>query len=350
MRIRLAHSSREFDCGGGESPLDAALAAGFNLPHSCRGGNCGACRALKLEGELHYPNGPPLGLSAAESAEGYVLLCQALPRSDLRLDLQTVQRADQVEVRRLPCRLQALRQLTHDVMQVSLRLPAAEPFTFRAGQYIDILLPQGRRRSFSIASAPSAPQTLDLLVRRVPGGLFSERLFGALKAGALLEIEGPLGQFYVPGAAPPRPLLLIGGGTGIAPLLSIARYVIGRGERRDMQLYWGVRTAKDLCLLEVLDQLADESQADFGYQLVLSEPDAPWRGRSGWVHEAALQDAGASLQARDVEVYAAGPPAMITALSAAALTCGLPRERLHVDVFDYALDGPRDSSTAASRP
>ena len=350
MRIRLVNSSHEFDCAAGESLLEAALAAGFNLPHSCRGGNCGACRALKLHGELHYPNGSPLGLSAAEAADGYVLLCQAHPRSELLLELPTVRSAAHVEARRLPCRISGLNALTHDVMQVTLKLPAAEPLSFRAGQYVDILLPQGRRRSFSMASLPSAPQTLELLVGRVPGGLFSKRLFGGLQAGALLEIEGPFGQFCLPDDPPRRPLLLLGGGTGIAPLLSIAGQLLAAGGGCEMHLYWGVRSARDLFYLDLLERMVRSSKAAFTYQPVLSEPGEGWQGRAGWVHEVALQDLGAALGPRGFEVYAAGPPAMIRALRGAALARALPSERLHLDAFDYAVDGPRDSSSAASNP
>lgn len=343
MRIRIANSPREFDCGPGESLLDAALGAGFNLPHSCRGGNCGACRALRVTGELHYPNGTPLGLSAAEAAEGYVLLCQARPRSDLLLALDTVQRADQLEVRRLPCRIERLERLAHDVMGVWLRLPAAEPLAFRAGQYLDVLLPQARRRSFSVASPPHDARLLELHVRRVAGGLFSERLFAASGPGGLLEIEAPLGAFHYLESDPRRPLLLIGGGTGLAPLLSIARHVVEQGIDREVHLYWGVRTERDLYALGPLEALARCSPR-FVYQTVLSEPSVGWTGQAGWVHEVALE----SLGTRAFEVYAAGPPAMIVALRGAALACGLPPERLHVDVFDYASDGPRTSSSAAS--
>lgn len=350
MRIRLVNSSREFECGPGESLLDAALAAGFNLAHSCRGGNCGACRALRLEGELHYPNGPPLGLSAAETAEGYALLCQARPRSELLLELPTVQNADQVEARRLPCRIEALSQLTHDVMQVALKLPAAEPFEYRAGQYVDILLPQARRRSYSIVSAPHGPPGLELLVRRVPGGLFSERLFGALRPGALLEIEGPHGRFCLRDELAPDPLLLIGGGTGIAPLLSMVSHLLAAGRRRDIRLYWGVRSLHDLFYRDRLERLVRDSQGTFSYQTVLSAPAEAWQGPTGWVHQVALHEVGTALVSRGFEVYAAGPPAMIGALRAAAHERGLPAERLHVDVFDYAVDPPGASSSAASKP
>src|SRR5271166_5671075 len=178
VRVSLTKSGRSFSVAPGQPVLDAALDAGLNLPHSCKGGNCGACRARLLHGQVHYPNGRPLGLADTEVAEGLVLLCQA--RADTELTIETFERgiADQAQVKRLPSRVEHLRRWSHDVMGVFLRLPAAERFDFLPGQYIDILLPGGRRRSFSIASPPHDARLLELHVRRVPGGEFTEQLFG----------------------------------------------------------------------------------------------------------------------------------------------------------------------------
>jgi CDP-4-dehydro-6-deoxyglucose reductase len=191
--------------------LDAALGASLNLPHSCKSGNCGLCRAR-------------LGLTEAEVADGLVLMCQARARGDVSLDILEMASPDKLRIKRLPARIERALPLSHDVMGLDLKLPSAEEFRFEAGQYIDIMLPGGRRRSFSIASPPHDARPLQLHVRRVAGGEFSAPLFDAAAAGALLSIEGPLGQFtYRAGAAP---MLLIGGGTGLAPLLSILRHVI----------------------------------------------------------------------------------------------------------------------------
>jgi CDP-4-dehydro-6-deoxyglucose reductase, E3 len=338
VRIQVFNSNLEFRAAPDQTLLDAALDSALNLPHSCKGGNCGACRARLLRGQIHYRNGPPLGLSDAEAAEGMILLCQASARTDLSIETFEARTAAAAILKRLPCRIERTLQLSHDVMGVFLQLPIAEEFSFEPGQYIDVILPGGRRRSFSIASPPHDSKPLELHVRRVVGGEFTERLFSQNVERALLTIEGPLGQFayrggQAPGGAAP-PLLLIGGGTGIAPLIGILRHVIENGIERSMQLFWGVRSERDLYAHQRLLALA--ARARMRYVPVLSEPSLKWPGRSGWVHAAAFQDI-AELDA--YEVYAAGPPAMIAAVRGECQARGVSATRLHVDSFDYAKDG-----------
>jgi CDP-4-dehydro-6-deoxyglucose reductase, E3 len=305
------------------------------VPHSCKGGNCGACRARLLRGEIHYPNGPPLGISAAEAADGMILLCQARARSDLTIETFEIRSADEAVIKRLPCRIERALPLSHDVMGLFLRLPAAEDFRFKAGQYIDIFLSGGRRRSFSIASPPHDARPLELHVRRVPGGEFTDRLFHEDTQSALLTIEGPLGGFfYRPHAGTPPPMLMIGGGTGIAPLLSILRHVIENGIERDMTVYWGVRSERDLYAHATLASLARRA-AHMRYLPVLSEASPTWGGLKGFVHESALEGV-ANLESQ--EVYAAGPPAMIAAVQGEFARRGAAAHRLYFDSFDYAPD------------
>lgn len=343
MIITVANSNRRFEAAADQPLLDAAQGAALNLPHSCKGGNCGACKARLMRGEIHYPNGPPLGLSAAEVADGLILLCQARARSDLVLETFELQSADTAKVKRLPCRIERAIPLSHDVMGLFLRLPLAEDFTFEAGQYIDILLPGGRRRSFSIASPPHDARPLELHIRRVVGGEFTDRLFHDDMRSALLTIEGPLGSFTyrsaatgaTPAAMPAaRPMLLIGGGTGIAPLLSMLRHMIENGMARDMRLFWGVRSEEDLYAHARLDDLSRRATT-LRYTPVLSEPKASWTGLTGWVHEAALRGID-DLEA--VDVYAAGPPAMIAAIQREYAARGSATNGLYFDSFDYAPD------------
>ena len=343
MRITLSTSKVSFEAAAGQSVLDAALNASLNLPHSCKGGNCGSCRARLLTGEIHYPNGQPLGLAEAEAAEGFVLLCQARARSDLSIETFQITSADQALIKRLPARIERAVPLSHDVMGLYLRLPAAEEFRFEAGQYIDIMLPGGRRRSFSIASPPHDSRLLELHVRRVEGGEFSAPLFNGDTRSALLTTEGPLGQFvYRSGVAP---LLLIGGGTGLAPLLSILRHVIETGVEREITLYWGVRAERDLYAHAVLEDLA--GRARLSYAPVLSEPTPEWRGLRGWVHEAVLRNIG---DLKKYDVYAAGPPAMIAAVRREFGLRGVNPNRLFFDSFDYAPDSlERQRSSAATK-
>jgi CDP-4-dehydro-6-deoxyglucose reductase len=347
--VKLVNSGRSFDAAPNESLLDAAQSASLNLPHSCRGGNCGACKARLLRGEIHYPNGAPLGLAAGEVAEGLILMCQARALTDLSLETFEMQPVDEVRRKRLPCRIERAVPLSHDVMGLFLRLPIAEEFKFEAGQYIDILLPGGRRRSFSIASPPHDARPLELHVRRVAGGEFTERLFHEDTRSSLLTIEGPLGQFTYRPHAPmqltaghessrgntvPPPMLLIAGGTGIAPILSILRHLIENGIERDMQLYWGVRAEADLYAHATLEALTRRARS-LRYAPVLSEAPPQWSGLTGWVHEAAFEGIE---KLESYEVYAAGPPAMIAAIRAEYGARGAAIDRLYYDSFDYAPD------------
>jgi CDP-4-dehydro-6-deoxyglucose reductase len=290
-----------------------------------------------------------------------VLLCQARARSDVLIETFAVTTPEQALIKRLPARIERVLPLSHDVMGLYLKLPAAEVFSFEAGQYIDIMLPGGRRRSFSIASAPQDSPLLELQVRRVSGGEFSEPLFNHAVRSALINIEGPLGQFgYRAGTAP---MLLVGGGTGIAPLLSIMRHLIGNGIERDIAVYWGVRSERDLYAQAVLEELlgragarraqgAGMRHADAGvprlrYVPVLSEPAPEWRGRRGFVHEAVLEDMD---DLREYDIYAAGPPAMIAAVRRDFAARGAAAQRLFFDSFDYAPDSlARQRSNAATK-
>lgn len=335
MIISVANSSRSFEAAADQPLLDAALQAALTLPHSCKGGNCGACKAHLVRGEIDYPNGPPLGLSGAEIVDGLILLCQARARTDLVLEIFEMRPADCADLKRLPCRIERAVPLSHDVMGLFLRLPIAEELTFKAGQYIDILLPGGRRRSFSIASPPHDSRPLELHVRRVAGGEFTDRLFHEDTRSSLMTIEGPLGTFtYRPHVADAPRMLLIGGGTGIAPLLSILRHVVENGIERDMQLFWGVRSEQDLYAQATLEQLSRRASS-LAYAPVLSEATPVWRGLTGWVHEAAF--AGLK-DLETTEVYAAGPPAMVAAIQREYDSRGSAQHHLYFDSFDYAPD------------
>jgi CDP-4-dehydro-6-deoxyglucose reductase, E3 len=331
--VRIEPHGRTIRVHSGQPVLDAALAAGLNLPHSCKSGHCASCRARLRSGEIRYPSGRPLGITAAEEQAGQILLCQALPVTDLVVEARLIASVADVEIKTLPCRIERLTPLAADVMQVWLRLPAVESLRFQPGQYLDILLEGGRRRSFSIASPPHDSELLELHVRRVPGGGFTERLFMALHAGALLRIEGPVGQFtYREGSGP---VLMIAGGTGFAPLKSMLRHILESGAdakpTREIHLYWGARQASDV-YEEALVHDWTRHHPHLHFTPVLSESGP---GRRGWVHEAVLAD-HPDLSA--FEVYAAGPPAMIEAIRSTFPRQGLGPERLYFDSFDYAPD------------
>ena len=342
--VRIEPHGRTLVVAADQPVLEAALAAGLNLPHSCKSGHCSSCRARLVAGEIRYPSGRPPGITIEEERSGHILLCQARAQSDLTVEARLIASVADVEIKTLPCRIAALTALAPDVMQVLLRLPAVERLRFHPGQYLDVLLPGGRRRSFSIASPPHDSELLELHVRRVSGGGFTERLFDAgatsdarLTPGSLLRIEGPIGQFsYREGRGP---ILMIAGGTGFAPLKSMLRHVLETGIGRDVHLYWGARHAHDIYeQARVLDWVQRHPRLTF--TAVLSEPTAneAAHSRVGLVHEAVLAD---HPDLSGFEIYAAGPPAMIEAMRASFPRHGLPAERLYFDSFDYAPDARR---------
>ena len=336
MRVSVLRSARSFEVAADQTLLDAAVLAGIDVPYRCHGGNCGACRARLVEGEVQYPNGRPLGLSDGEMSDGLILLCQAHARGDLCIDTRA---------NRLPCRVERVERLAHDVLGLYLRLPVAESFDFKPGQYIDVMLSKGRRRSFSIASPPHDARPLELHVRRAPGGEFSEQAFDEQIRGSLLTIDGPLGDFFYRDAPerPAAPMLLVGGGTGLAPLKSILRHVLEKGLRRQLALYWGVRTERDLYAHAWLNEAARRDER-LRYVPVLSEPSPTWTGRTGPVHEAVLADIEGLAR---YDTYASGPPGMIEAVRRDFTARGAPASRVFFDSFDYAGDSPARQPTRA---
>jgi CDP-4-dehydro-6-deoxyglucose reductase len=334
-RVVLEPSGEHFETAAAETVLDAALRHGLNLPHSCRGGSCLSCRARVLSGSVDYPRGLPPALSEEDRAAGYALLCQAHAASDLTVAVRPVEIPENVRIRRLPCRVQSIEPLPHDVVALRLKLPGFEPFEFLPGQYIDILLSQGRRRSFSMANPPHDSGVLELHVRRVPDGAFTARVFERLKVRELRRLEGPLGQFYLREDSP-RPLVLVAGGTGFAPVKSILRHLFERAgdPPRPAHLYWGVRAGRDLYDLEQIERWAAE-QPGFRFTPVLSEPATadPADLRRGLVHEAVLADHD---QLDRYDVYVCGPPPLIEAARHDFAAAALPTGQLFFDSFEFA--------------
>ena len=328
FKVRIEPQGRDVLVRPDQSVLDAALAAGLNLPHSCKSGHCGSCRARLISGAIDYPLGQPLGITPQEAAEGAVLLCRAQARSDLTIASRVIARAGTAEIKTLPCRVEQLTLLAPDVMQLMLRLPAVEPLDFKPGQYLDVLLDQGRRRSFSLACPPHDSKLLELHLARAPGAGFTTHVFDAMRRGELIRIEGPLGQFIYEHA--PEPLLLVAGGTGFAPIKSILRHVLETGLTRPIHFYWGARTAQGLYEEKLVQQWCGR-HANLEFSTLLSESDA--RGPRGWLHERIARDYSA-LNAADI--YAAGPPALITALRQLLADRKISEQRLRFDSFDAA--------------
>ena len=334
--IALHPEGPAFSAGPDESILDAALRQGVSLPYGCRNGACGACRARVLDGRVHFPDEAELrGLTAREVRAGWTLLCQARASSDVRLAAH----ADGAgpAVRTLPARVTSRKRLAHDVMELKLQLPPTERLRYRAGQYVDILLRDGRRRAFSLANCPADDTHLVLHIRHIPGGAFSGQVFADLEERSLLRLQGPLGSFHLRTDSD-CPVVFLAGGTGFAPIKAIIENALLTPLRREMYLYWGVRSVQDLYLPDLPRGWA-RTHPRLHFVPVLSEPDPGWDGRTGFVHEAVLDDFP---DLAGHEVYASGPPPMVTAARELFPERGLDLERLFFDSFDYAHETGHD--------
>ena len=334
-RISLQPGNHTFEADDDQTVLEAALAAGLLLPHGCRDGACGACKGRVLEGEVEHAEHASGALSEAERAEGLALFCCARPRGDLVVQARSVTRAGDIQVKKLPCRVQKLERLAEDVMRIELKLPASENFAFRAGQYIDILLADGQRRSFSIANAPHDAGHLELHVRRIDGGRFTGHVFETMIEKEILRFEGPLGSFFLREDST-RPIVMVAGGTGFAPIKGIVEHAIRLGLQRPITLYWGARR-RDGLYLDALARSWEAALPGLRYVPVLS--DEAWEGRGGLVHQAVLEDF-ADLSAH--EVYACGAPVLIDAARASFCGgCGLPEDAFFADAFTFAQPSAR---------
>ncbi|MEJ8567294.1 CDP-6-deoxy-delta-3,4-glucoseen reductase [Elongatibacter sediminis] len=337
FQVTMATNGRTFTVKEGESVLTAALRQGVMLPYSCKNGTCGSCKGKVLKGEVHYPFHPPLALERRDHAERYALMCQAEPLEDLEIKVREIEAVRDIEVRLMPARVMEKNLLTDNVMQLWLKLPAAQRLQFLAGQYVDVLLKGGKRRAFSIASTPSHEDAIELHIRHVDGGDFTGHVFDTLQVRDIIRLEGPQGNFFVRNDRPERPLVLIGGGTGFAPLKSMVEHLFENGDKRDIHLYWGARYYADLYMNDLPGTWEAEHE-NFHYQRALSEQDGTdFTAYCGLVHEAVVKY---QTNLPDCDVYIAGPPAMIDTARPALLEAGLTPDRLFYDSFEFGVDVP----------
>jgi CDP-4-dehydro-6-deoxyglucose reductase, E3 len=331
--IRIEPSGRSFSAEPEQKILDVALAHGITLPYSCRNGACGTCKASLRAGQVDYGEYQERALPAKERAAGKVLLCQARALSDVTIEAHELNTPAGIVVKTLPARVAKLERAAHDVMAVSLKLPENQRLAFLAGQYVDIMLKENQSRSFSLANAPHDDALLELHVRHVPGGVFTDHVFNKMKEKDLVRLRGPLGTFFLREESQ-RPIILIAGGTGFAPIKAIVEHAAAAGIRRPMDFFWGVRARRDLYRHDLVESWV-RSNTLRRYTPVLSEPQATddWRGRTGFVHNEVLAD---YTDLSGHEVYASGPPAMIEAIKHYFFDRGLTTDRLFYDSFEFA--------------
>jgi len=333
-QITVQPGGRQFVAEPGETILDAALRHGLTLPYGCRDGACGSCKGKVLAGRVDHGNAQPPALGDEDKAAGMALFCCARARSDLTLECRQFGSATGIPARTLPTRIERIERLAPDVMAIHLKLPASERLQYLAGQYVDILLRDGRKRAFSLANAPHDDALLQLHVRHVPGGLFTDQVFSSMKVRDILRFNGPHGSFHLREDSP-KPVILVAGGTGFAPIKAIVEHAIAEGCERPLHLYWGAKARVDL-YLNALPERWTAEHANIRYVPVLSEPatDDHWTGRTGLVHQAVLAD---FQDLSGHQVYACGAPAMIDAARRDfTAICGLPEEEFFADAFTYS--------------
>jgi len=335
-QVTIQPSGHQFIVQDDETILDAALREGFSLPYGCRNGACGACKGKVLSGQLDCGEHSPTALKDEEKAQGRALFCRAKPLSDLVIEAKEIGAAKDIVLKTLPCRVEKLEKRADDVMRVLIKLPANERLQFLAGQYIDFQLKDGRSRSYSLANPPHDDALLELHIRHVPGGLFSEQVFSSLKERDILRLKGPLGSFFIRDDSD-KPMIFIAGGTGFAPIKGMLEHAFAEHTDRELVLYWGVRSLKDLYMAELPQRWLAE-HPNFSFIPVLSRP-APgdhWQGRTGFVHEAVLADFA---DLSGYQVYACGAPMMVdSARDSFVKTRNLPEDEFFADAFVYAAD------------
>ncbi len=338
--VKVEPSGHTFIVNNNESVLDAALRHGLALPYSCRNGACGSCMGKVVEGKVEYADGPPPGLTEQQQAAGMALFCLARPQTNLVIETREVSANQDIPIKKLPTRIAEMSRLNHDVMLLKLKLPNTERLQFLAGQYIDFILEDGRRRSFSLANAPHDDEYLVLHIRHIEGGRFTSEVFDKMKEKDILRIEGPFGGFYLREESD-RPIIFMAGGTGFAPIKGMIEHVFATGSERPMHLYWGARAKRDLYMASLPEQW-QQTHSNFRYTPVLSEPmpEDNWQGRIGYVHEAIMQDYP---DLGGYDIYASGPPVMVYAGRDAFPANGMDPEYYYSDAFEYNRD-----ATAAS--
>jgi len=337
FKITFDPSGRSYVAAPEKTLLDSGLEAGITLPYNCRAGTCRTCMGRIVEGKVDFGNAHPFYLTEDQKAAGCALLCKAKPLSDLVIQIEEVN-VQHVKPRRVPCRVKRITHPAPGIAIVELRLPLNEHLRFAPGQFIDVLLPDGKKRSYSIANPPRAEGVIDLElhIRHIPGGLFTDRLFSTSMEGTLMEFNGPFGSFYLREDSD-KPIILVASGTGLAPIKAIVQYTQQRNLNRPMTLYWGCRKRGDLYIDEMV-QGWKEALPNFDYVPVLSDtlPEDHWQGRTGLVHQAVMDDFP---DLANFQVYACGAPVMVDAARRDLVQSrGLPEREFFADSFVTAAE------------
>ena len=335
-QITIKPSNHSLTANEGETVLAAALREGITLPYGCRNGACGSCKGKILEGTVDYGASQSHVLADFEKKAGLALFCQARPLSDLVIEAREISGVGELQIRKLPCRVQEIHRVAPDVVVLKLKLPANERLQFLAGQYIDILMKDGKRRSYSMGNPPHDDEYIELHVRNMAHGAFTEYVFNRMKEKDILRFEGPLGTFFLREDSD-KPMIFVASGTGFAPIKSVIEHAFGLGTARQMVLYWGGRRPADIYMGELASRWQQEHD-NFSFVPVISDaaPEDNWNGRTGFVHRAVMQDFA---DMSGYQVYACGAPIVVESAHKDFTTeCRLPEEEFYSDAFTPSVD------------
>jgi len=336
FQVTVQPSGRQFTCDDDETVLAAAIRAGVGLPYGCKNGACGSCKGKLLEGSVTHRAHQEKALSAAEEEQGFSLFCSATPHSDIVIEAREVLGVGEFPIKKMPVRVAGMDKVADDVIVLSLQLPANERLQYRAGQYVEFILKDGKRRSYSMANAPHQDERLALHIRHMEGGVFTDHVFTRMKERDILRLEGPLGTFFLREDSD-KPMVLLASGTGFAPIKAIIEHAIHQETARPMLLYWGGRRPKDLYMHALCEEWA-RTLPNFKYVPVVSEalPEDGWSGRTGFVHRAVMEDLP---DMSAYQVYACGAPIMVdTAKHDFTAQCKLPQDEFYADAFTSEAD------------
>lgn len=337
FQVTIKPSNRTFTAEEDDVVLEAARRNGIILPYGCRNGACGACKGKVLEGQVDYGQYAAHILPEFEKKHGFALFCQAKPLTDLVIEAREINAAGEIQIKKLPCRVQKIERPSLDVAVLYLSLPANERLQFLAGQYVEIIMRDGKRRAYSMASPPEDDVHIELHVRNMAGGAFTDYVFNKMKERDILRFEGPLGTFFLR-EDNDKPIVLVASGTGFAPIKSIIESALHNGVTRPMVLYWGGRRPKDLYMDALARKWAVEHAAQLKYVPVISEalPEDGWTSRTGFVHRAVMEDFP-DLSAH--QVYACGVPIMVDSARRDFIQqCRLPELDFYADSFTTQAD------------
>ena len=331
--ITLKPSGRSYQCGADTSILKAGLDAGLILPYSCRTGVCRTCRGTIVEGRVDYGDVHPTYLPETDKARGLALLCSAKPLTDLLVEARELDMSEATRPKFLPSRIFAMHKAAPDVMIITLSLPMNEPMLYRAGQYVEFILKDGKRRAYSIANLPNneGVRQLELHIRMLPGGLYTQHVFNTMKLREICRIEAPLGTFFLREESD-KPIIMLASGTGFAPIKAIVEYGLRQGHTRPITLYWGGRKREDLYMADLAaGWAAQHPHIQFVPVLSDATPECDWTGRTGFVHQAVMQDFP---DLSGHQVYACGAPVMVDAAKRDfQAQCQLPEDEFYADSF-----------------